>query len=146
MKKYYVSAARLYAEVRAAASESSPQVAAQDRHIAVRAAILAGTGYGDESAALGQTERTAWLDQARIWLRAELAAAVKIFDIGTTPERLEWRTALIKLQIEPAVNWLRKHDLSTENSHAERPIDSALWSDFIEFSSRAWDHARKGRN
>src|SRR6185437_7602166 len=67
------ASARLYSEVFAAPRLAEDHRAGH-RYRAARAAALAGTGRGADAAGLDEEERRRWRDQARRWLRADLAA------------------------------------------------------------------------
>ena len=129
----------LHAEARAAAPQIAESLAFHDRHIAARAAILAGSCLADESAALDQAERCHWLERARDWIRDDVAAWTKTFETGSTPERVVVRMTLAKLQIEPEIAWLHKHDRSANLSPAERHKSDTLWSDVAKLFKRALD-------
>ena len=100
----YQAAARLYADAFAAdpdladnlttecryrSTEEEPyyerveSVNTEARYLAARCAALAGCGRGRDGAGLGRAERARWRQQARAWLRADLALWVKTLDSGS---------------------------------------------------------------
>jgi hypothetical protein len=78
-------ALRLYAGAFAAAPSLAVDFGAGHRYNAARAAALAGCGRGTDAIGLGEEERVRLREQARQWLRAELAARARAFD--TAPRR-----------------------------------------------------------
>jgi serine/threonine-protein kinase len=68
------AAAQLYAEAFAADETLADDPRFSHRCKAARAAALAGCGRGEDVAGVGEPERARWRQQARQWLRADLAA------------------------------------------------------------------------
>ena len=66
--------ARLYADAFAEAPGMAEDLDVGHRYGAACVAALAGCGRGVDAAGLGETDRTRWREQARLWLRADLAA------------------------------------------------------------------------
>src|SRR5262249_2311047 len=72
--------ARLYADAFAADPGLAEDVGTGHRYNAARAAALAGCGRGADATGLREGEGKRWRDQARRWLRADLAAWGKALD------------------------------------------------------------------
>jgi eukaryotic-like serine/threonine-protein kinase len=70
-RELHAAQARLWAD----ANDADPTLAAPARVYAVRAAVLAGCGRGNDAAALSDADRARFRAQAREWFQAELAAA-----------------------------------------------------------------------
>jgi Flp pilus assembly protein TadD len=84
LKQLTAGAARLYAE----AFTMDPKLAADCRtgirFDAACAATMAGCGRSEDGADLSDAERASWRTQSRQWLRADLAAWVRILDANPT--------------------------------------------------------------
>jgi hypothetical protein len=74
------AAARLYADAFAAAPRLVDDLNAKHRYYAARATAQSGCGRGTDAAGAEETERARWRRQAREWLRADLAAWVRLLD------------------------------------------------------------------
>src|SRR5262249_46240032 len=83
------AAARLYADAFAADPALAEDMTWECRYRAARSAALAGCGLGKDAAKLGETERAHWREQARAWLRADLAAWARKLDGGPATNRLQ---------------------------------------------------------
>ena len=145
LKRHYVSAARYYGEIVGTAPRSAANLLSHDRRIAASAAVLAGCGHGEESAALSEAERSRWLEQARAWLRAELVDHSRTFDGGSSPDRSAVFRALAELQIDPAVVWLRNHDTATGLSPTDRHNFGTLWDALARLFKRLLDARVQGK-
>jgi serine/threonine-protein kinase len=66
--------ARIYAKAFAAEPSLAEDYRANRRFNAARAAALVGSARGEDVAGVGEPERARWRQQARQWLRADLAA------------------------------------------------------------------------
>ena len=80
LKKHYAAEARLYADALAALPRLADEPRNSFRYNAACAAALAGCGRGEDGAKLGDGERARWREQARQWLRADLAVWTKALD------------------------------------------------------------------
>jgi serine/threonine-protein kinase len=81
-----LSLARLYADAFAADPTLAENFRSGRRYSAARAAALVGCGRGADAAGVGEPERARWRQQARKWLRADLAAWNRALDrdpVGT---------------------------------------------------------------
>jgi serine/threonine-protein kinase len=87
LKRQATAAARLYA----VAFTTQPQLAADPRTghrlLAACAAALVGCGRAEDGADLSDAERARWRKQALEWLRAELAAMVRLLDANPAGQR-----------------------------------------------------------
>jgi WD40 repeat protein/tetratricopeptide (TPR) repeat protein len=117
------TAARCYA----AALAANPKL--PERFHAACAAVLAGTKADKESAGLTDAERAAWLQQARDWLRAELAAQQKALQADARQASASvysilssWRT---EVDLSPVRDRLEGSHLPKE----EQAAWTAFWSD-----------------
>src|SRR5262249_45412377 len=99
--------ARLYADAFANEPSLADNLGAGHRYNAARAAALAGCGLGADATGLGEEERKRWRDQAREWLRADLAARTRAFDVGPTPARRAVRMALTRWRQDPDLACVR---------------------------------------
>ena len=119
------AAARLYAEAFAADPRLADDPAA-GRYNAARAAALAGVGRGADAAHLAEVERRRWREQARRWLRADLAVRRESLahpSAGASPARqspASWRD-------EPDLAGLREPAALEDLSEDERNDCLALW-------------------
>src|SRR5262249_27015215 len=99
------------------------------RYLAARCAALAGCGLGRDGARLSRAERTRWRQQARAWLRADLALWVKTLDSGSRPDLGLARRMLTRWQVEPDLAGIRELKALGEASAAERNECFALWDE-----------------
>jgi serine/threonine-protein kinase len=144
----YGTAARLYAD----AFEADPQLAdhlttecryrtlreelpeddwmdpleTEGRYLAARCAALAGSGLGKDGAGLSAAERTRWRQQARQWLRADLAQWAKTLDTGYELDRNLAKKMLTRWRVEPDLAELFEPNAPEELSADERKDHLAL--------------------
>ena len=97
------------------------------RYLAARCAALAGSGRGRDGAGLGQAERARWRQQARAWVRADLALWVKSLDGGSEQDLVLARRMLTHWQAEPDLAGIRDLKALDEASAEERNECFALW-------------------
>jgi serine/threonine-protein kinase len=98
------------------------------RYHAARAAALAGCGRGEDTAGVGDPERARWRQQARQWLRADLAAGAKALD--SAPEaRNRARHVLPTRRVDPDLAGLREPGAPDKLPAEERKECLALWND-----------------
>src|SRR5581483_11481379 len=72
-RQFPVAAARLFAEAFAADPRLADDRDSRNRYHAACSAARAGTGHAEETETLDDQEQARWRQQARTWLRAELA-------------------------------------------------------------------------
>jgi serine/threonine-protein kinase len=121
--------ARLYADAFAASPQLADDLGAAHRYNAARAAALAGCGRGVDAPSLGEAEGKKWRDQAKQWLRAELATRVRLLDADPTAARLGVREALTRWQKEPDLACVRDPGELNKLAEQERKEYLALWAD-----------------
>jgi serine/threonine-protein kinase len=89
--------ARLYTDMFAADRDLAEDFRSGRRYTAARAAALVGCGWGADVADVGEPERARWRQQARQWLRADLAAWSQALDRDPVATRgpvwrvMKWR-------------------------------------------------------
>jgi eukaryotic-like serine/threonine-protein kinase len=146
----YHAAARLYAEAftadpdladslttecRYRSTQEEPyyerveSVNTEARYLAARCAALAGCGLGKDGAGLSRAERARWRQQARAWLRADLALWVKTLDGGSEKDLVLARRMLTHWQVEPDLAGIRDLKALDEASAQERDECFALWDE-----------------
>jgi serine/threonine-protein kinase len=126
--------ARLYTEAFAAAPSLADDLGAGHRYSAARAAALAGCGHGADTTGLGEEERARWREQARQWLRADLAARAR--DVGSTATRGANRMALTRWRHEPDLAGLREPGELDKLTADERKECLALWAEVAAVLAR----------
>jgi tetratricopeptide (TPR) repeat protein len=146
----YQAAARLYAEAFAAdpdlaatlttecryrSTREEPHyervesINTEARYLAARCAALAGCGLGRDGAGLSPTERVRWRQQARVWLRADVALWDKTLDSGSEQDLGLARRMLTHWQVEPDLAGIRDVNALDEASAEERNDCFALWDE-----------------
>jgi serine/threonine-protein kinase len=126
--------ARLYSEMFAVAPRLAEDQRAGHRYRAARVAALAGSGRGEDAAGLDEEERTRLRDQARRWLRADLAAWNEAS--ASTPAARDARQTLADWQADPAFVGVRGAGDLGRLSDEERQEWLALWRDVESLLSR----------
>jgi serine/threonine-protein kinase len=124
--------ARLYADAFAACPQLADDLGAGHRYNAARA----GCGHGEDAPGLAEAERKHWRDQAREWLRGELAARVRTLDADPTAARLGVREALTRWQMEPELACVRDPSALNKLAPDERKDFLALWADVAAVLAR----------
>jgi serine/threonine-protein kinase len=137
VQNHFATAARLYGEALAATPGLTEDLRAGHRFNAARAAAMAGCGNGDDSAALGEPQRKALREQARDWLRLDLAAWAKKVDTGTPADRIQAQQTLSPWQKDPDLAGLRDAEILDRLPPSERDVCRALWEDLAALLRRA---------
>jgi serine/threonine-protein kinase len=137
IKGRYACAARLYGDVFAAAPQLAEDLESGRRYYAAMAAYLAGCGPGPLEDGQGDAERARWRRQARLWLRADLAAWVRKLDAGASATRDLVQRESARWWADPCLAWLREPEALKDLSAAERQDCLALWQDFEAVLRRA---------
>jgi serine/threonine-protein kinase len=119
--------ARLYADIFRADPRLADNLSAGLRYNAARAAAQVGCGLSKDSAGLGELERKRWREQARKWLRADLAAWGKLLDGGLTKTRDQVRRSVTSWRSDPALSGLRESTELKKLSADERKDCLAWW-------------------
>jgi serine/threonine-protein kinase len=159
VKKQYAAAARLCADAFAAdpdladkLTRECQQRAAREherpinqiellnmegRYLAARCAALAGCGRGEDATGLGNEERARLRDQARRWLRADLAARARAIDAGPTAARGAARLVLTRWWHDPDLVGLREPVELERLSADEKKACLALWDEVATLLKRS---------
>jgi serine/threonine-protein kinase len=137
LKKEYLAAARLCADTFTADPKSADDLQAGHRYGAARAAALAGCGGGVDGAGLGEQERARWRQQARDWLRLDLAAWTKRLEAAKLADHAEVQKALARWREEPDLAGLRDADTLERLPPAERQECQTLWQEVADLLRRA---------
>jgi serine/threonine-protein kinase len=146
----FQAAARLFAEACAAdpdladnlttecryrATEEEPfyerveSVNTEARYLAARCAALAGGGLGADGDGLNPAERARWRQQARAWLRADLALWARTLANGSGQDLALARKMLTHWQVESDLAGIRELKALDEASAEERSDCFALWDE-----------------
>jgi serine/threonine-protein kinase len=155
----YHAAARLYADAfatdpalaeelasecrsRAALGDKQPigpleELTAECRYPAARCAALAGCGLGEDGVQLSEAERTRWRQQARDWLRADLAVWGKMLDSGPKAARGLARKMLTHWRTDADLTGLREPSALEKLSAGEREECLVLWNEVAAVLKRA---------
>jgi serine/threonine-protein kinase len=128
--------ARLYAEAFANAPSVADDLGAGHRYNAARAAALAGCGHGEDAGELSGAERARWRQQARRWLREDLALWGKKLDSDPAANLLVQK-ALMHWRADPDLAGLRRPEALDQLSADEREECIALWSAAAALLNRA---------
>jgi serine/threonine-protein kinase len=128
-KNLNLAAARLYAEAFAADPKLADDPHVSHRYNAARVAALAGCGRGADATDLGEAEGKRWRDQARQWLRRDLAAWKKTLDGNTADARDRGRKTLTNWRGDPDLAGLREPAELDKLSADERTDCLALWDE-----------------
>jgi tetratricopeptide (TPR) repeat protein len=134
--KKYVAAARLYADAFAAEPHLANDVRAGRRYNAACAAALAGCGHGDDQGKLSTAEQARWREQARRWLRADLAFWGKVVGGDAGMKALAYKQ-LTHWQGDPDLRGLREPSALDKLPPPERQECSSLWRDVDALLKRA---------
>jgi serine/threonine-protein kinase len=127
--------ARLYADAFAADPRLAKDPGTGRRYNAARAAALAGCGRGTDAAGLGDEERRRWREQARRWVREDLAAWEQL--LGAAADRLRAAQTLTRSRTDPDLAGLRAPSELAKLSADERKECLALWAEVDDLLSRA---------
>jgi serine/threonine-protein kinase len=128
--------ARLYAGAFAAAPSLADDLVAGHRYNAARAAAQAGCGHGADATGLEPKERVRLLEQARQWLRADLAARARDLDAGLPGTRGANRKALTSWRNEPDLACVRDPSELKKVPAKERKEYLALWTEVAAVLTR----------
>jgi tetratricopeptide (TPR) repeat protein len=137
-RRLYAAAARFYAEAFTDQPALARDLNAGHRYNAACAAALAGCGKGQDAATIKAEERTGLRDQARGWLRADLALWAKSFDGKPAPA--VWAQAANTLrhwQQDADLAGVRDRDALGKLPVEERTAWQKLWADVEALRQRA---------
>jgi serine/threonine-protein kinase len=136
LRKKYVAATRLFVDAFAAEPHLADDVRAGRRYNAACAAALAGCGHGDDQGELSTAEQARWREQARRWLRADLASWGKVVGGDAGMKGLAHKN-LTHWQRDPDLRGLREPNALDKLLPAERQECSSLWRDVDALLKRA---------
>ncbi len=128
-KDRHAAMASLYFAAFTADPKLAEDLRAGHRYHAARAAAVAGCGGGADGPALSETERTHLRQQARQWLRLDLAARTKQLEAAKPADRDGLQNQLLHWRDDPGLAGLREPLALDKLPPAERPECRALWSD-----------------
>jgi serine/threonine-protein kinase len=128
-KKLYAGSARLYAEALADKPELANEPRNNLRYNAARAAALAGCGVGDDAGGLEEKERTRLRDQARDWLKADLALWAKRVDGGDAKAREAVHEQMKQWQCEADLAGVRDQTELANLPKMERETWEQFWAE-----------------
>jgi serine/threonine-protein kinase len=134
--------AHLYADAFAADPRLAKDPDAGHRFRAARAAAQAGCGRGADATGLGESDRRRWREQARQWLREDLAAWEQSLG-GPAAGRLRAAATLTRLRADTDFAGLRAPSELAKLSADERKDCLALWAEVDDLLSRAEGTAPK---
>jgi serine/threonine-protein kinase len=133
----FATAALLYAEAFAAAPHLEEDTMVWYRWQAARTAALAGCGTGEEAKNLDAAARKRWREQARKWLRADLAKCDKLQTDAET--RKGAKQFLLTWKAEQDFSGLREPAELAKLSPEERKDCQALWDEVADAIKRIGD-------
>jgi len=131
-----LASARLYADAFEADATLADDLRLNHRLRAARSAALAGCGQGADAACLEETERKRWRDQAREWLRADLAARVHAFDADPQATRTSVRKALARWREDPELECVRRPGKLDKLTADERQEFLKFWAEVAAVLAR----------
>jgi tetratricopeptide (TPR) repeat protein len=123
----HVAAARFFSESLAAGTGLPAGNATKFRYLAACSAVLAGTGQATDDADLDAAGRRRWRNQAREWLRTNLAAWSKLLESGQAGDRAEVQAMLWLCQKEPDFAAVRDPGRLADLPAQERDAWLQLW-------------------
>jgi serine/threonine-protein kinase len=143
LKRQHAAATRFFAEAFASDAKLAGDLAAAPRYNAACSAARAATGRGDDAAQLDDKARSRLRQQARAWLRADLAGWQKQLQ-GAGPREVEQVRAVLR-------HWQQDADLASIRdpaalarlSEEERAAFTQLWADVAALLTKAEIPAQK---
>jgi serine/threonine-protein kinase len=129
------ASARLYAEAFAADPTLADDPRSHLRYWAARAAAQAGCGRGTDAAGVVEIERGQWRKQAREWLRADLAAWVRLLDSNPAARGDAWK-ALTLWRVDPDLACVRDPGELDKLAEVERKEFLGIWADVTAVIAR----------
>jgi tetratricopeptide (TPR) repeat protein len=136
-KHLYVNAGVFYAEAFGARPELANDVRNNNRFDAACAAALAGTGQGDDVAALQERDKQVWRERARHWLEEDLAQWNKLAASDNPDDRAMTRAAMFRWKQERYLVGIRNKDALQKLPEGERDVLQKLWDDVDVVLKRA---------
>jgi tetratricopeptide (TPR) repeat protein len=127
--KRYAASAHLYAEAFQADPKLADDLKAAHRYDAACSAALAGAGKGDDDPPSDEAGRVKLGQQARDWLRANLALRRQQLDTSTDLARQEVRAVLQHWKIDLDLAGVRDPDALNKLPEEERQAWRDLWGE-----------------
>jgi hypothetical protein len=143
IKKLFHTATRLYAAAFAADPKLANDLGAEHRYTAACYAALAAAGQGEDAAKLDDKERTRLRQQARDWLRADLALRTRQLESGKPADRAAVQQALRHWQEDSDLIGLRDAAALAKLPAEERAACERFWSDVAALLKKADTPAQK---
>src|SRR5262249_26572478 len=109
--------------------ERMESVNTEARYLAARCASLAGSGLGADGDGLSPAEQARWRQQARAWLRADMAFWAGTLASGSGQDLILARKMLTRWQVESELAGIRDLKALDGVSAEERNECFALWDD-----------------
>jgi serine/threonine-protein kinase len=136
-RAWHAAAVRLWADAFAADPRRAGDLNTQDRYNAACSAALAGCGFGNDDPPPGDAAREKLRRQALAWLRADLAAYIKLL-AGANPQAPALvRQRLQHWQRDVDFRGVRGDDALAKLPEAERQDWQQLWQDVEALVRRA---------
>jgi hypothetical protein len=137
-KHMYVNAGVFFAEAFGARPELANDLLRNtNRFDAACAAALAGTGQGEDVAALQERDKQVWRERARHWLEEDLAQWGKLAASDKVGDRALARAAMFRWKQERHLAGIRNKDALQSLPEGERPVFQKLWDDVDAVLKRA---------
>jgi serine/threonine-protein kinase len=106
------------------------------RYPAARSAALAGCGLGADASQLSEADRTRFRNQAREWLKSDLAVWAKALDGSSRATRVRAKKMLTQWRADPDLAGLREPSGLEKLTADEREECLALWNEVDTLLSR----------
>jgi serine/threonine-protein kinase len=136
-KRFYVAAARLYAEAFAAQDEDTEKLKDLNRFSAACCAAWAGCGRSEDAVSLDEKERTRWRKQAREWLWDDLVLHAQRLQNGTPADRLQVEQQMQRWLTDAHLVGVRDAEAIAKLSAEEREKWTKLWAEAEALGKKA---------
>jgi tetratricopeptide (TPR) repeat protein len=136
-KHMYVNAGVFFAEAFGNRPELSNDLRNTNRYDAACAAALAGTGQGEDVAALQERDKQVWRERARHWLEEDLTLWSKLAASDKAADRALTRAAMFRWKQERYLAGIRNKDALLKLPEGERAVFQKLWDDVDAVLKRA---------
>jgi len=128
-RKIHGSSARLWTEALQAEPKLADDMQDQNRYDAACAAALAGSGQGKDDPPLDEPTKARWRKQSLDWLKADLAAWLRVLQTGPPELRQSIPQTLQHWKSDPDLAGLRDSDALKRLPEAEQKACRALWAE-----------------
>ncbi len=126
-KRLFAASARFYEHALTSRQQWADDLRAAHRYNAACSAALAAAGQGEDAKDLHDKERSRWRNQARTWLRADLAAWMKTLNKGSTESHNAAQQSLRHWQEDSDLDGLRNPMALSRLPAAEQEDCHKLW-------------------